>query len=250
MRTWTQCIGFWLPVAVLGAGCASLPTTAVVNGVELPRPTREFQGQPYSLRHTGAHPQPGGPSSGLRSYGGKITGQVCGMDVDYEVQHEGDHIQMVGFIDNTSSTQLQVRDGGGERRITGSLANYAVDVHLRSNQIIGSVGFRFFDMQQDGDRLHGPLKMSGTDEPNTATANGRDALWAMPAADQAVVLANILTCYVATIGSYGRSPLVVGFGGKLGSLPRESSALYSDGAANGTDPSFSQGRAAGIAPRK
>ena len=37
--------------------------------------------------------------------------------------------------------------------------------------------------------------------------------------------------------------------GIAGSLPRESSALYTDGAANGTDPSAAQGRAAGLAPR-
>lgn len=217
----------WLLAVCAGlAGCASLPTTAVVNGVEVPRLTQEYQGQPYVVRHTAAHPQPGGPSGGLVDNGGKISGQICGMDVDYQVHHKGDHILLVGFLDQTKPTQIQIRDQAGERVITGNLENAAVNLHLRSNSLEGTSGFRAFKMVQDGDRLVGKMRSLNTDDLGDVTVNGRDELWALPPAAQAAVLPAMLACFVAKIGNFGRSPLVVGFGGKGGAQPRESSSLY------------------------
>src|SRR5262245_1829312 len=80
--------------------CATTPTTVIIDGKEVPRLTQEFTGQPYSIRHSGAHPRPGGASSGLRSPGGSITGVVCGAGVQFDVEHLGDHVQLTGFIDS------------------------------------------------------------------------------------------------------------------------------------------------------
>ena len=222
-------VGMTVSLGALAAtlsGCAPMPRTAVVNGIEVPRVTQEFGGQPYLVRQTAAHPKPGGPSSGLRDYGGKITGQVCGMDIDYQVQHLGDHIQLTGFLDLKLATQIQIRDRGGERVISGALSGAVVDIRLRSNELVGTSGYRHFKLQQDGDRLAGQMRPVNTDYLADVTINGRDALWAQPPAVQAAVLPALLTCFVAKIGTYGRSPLVVGFGGKSGAQPRESSSLY------------------------
>lgn len=222
----TQGLFSMLGALLLGSGCATMPTTAVVNGVEVPRLTQEHGGQPFVVRHTGAHPKPGGPSSGLRDYGGKITGQVCGMDIDYQVQHLGDHVQLTGFLDLKLETQIQVRDQNGERVISGALGGAVVDLHLRSGELVGTSGYRHFKLAQDGDRLVGQMRPVNTDYLTDVTINGRDALWGEPAAVQAAVLPSLLTCFVAKIGAFGRSPLVVGFGGKGGAQPRESSSLY------------------------
>ena len=66
---------------MLLAGCVITPKTAIVNGREVPRPTLEFFGQPYTIKHEGAHPQPGGPSSGLSVAGGGIRGRVDDMKI-------------------------------------------------------------------------------------------------------------------------------------------------------------------------
>lgn len=211
----------WLTLA----GCATVPKTAIVDGQEVPRKTLEFTGQPYTITHRAAHPRPGGPSSGLRDAGGNITGQVCGMDVDYSVKHEGDRVQLVGFLDQTIATQLHVRDQHGLRTISGNLGGLAVNLTLTSSALKGQVGLRAFELAQDGGALKGAMVTTGTD-PTAAVLNNRDQLWAMPAADQAVVLANILTCFTANIGNFGRSPLEVGFGGPAGMQPRQSSTVY------------------------
>lgn len=207
------------------AGCATLPTTALVDGQEVPRKTLEFTGQPYTITHRAAHPRPGGPSSGLRDVGGNITGLICGMDVEYSVKHEGDRVQMVGFLDQTIATQLWVRDQHGLRTISGNLGGLAVNLTLTSSALKGQVGLRAFDLVQEGGALKGALVTTGTD-PTNAVLNNRDQLWAMPAADQAVVLANLLTCFTANIGTFGRTPLEVGFGGPAGMQPRQSSMVY------------------------
>ena len=43
-------------LAALCGGCATMPTTAVIDGREVPRLTQEFVGQPFVARQTGAHP--------------------------------------------------------------------------------------------------------------------------------------------------------------------------------------------------
>src|SRR5215475_829075 len=100
MRTFT------LGSLLLVAGCATVPKTALVDGKEVPRLMLDLTGQPYQIKHEGAHPKPGGPSSGLRAAGGSIHGHVCGMFIDFDVTHKGDHVQLVGSIDNRTPAQI------------------------------------------------------------------------------------------------------------------------------------------------
>ena len=71
-------------VAILFAvGCA--PTTAVVNGQRVARPTLGYtDGYYYAVTHYRAYPESRGASSGLHAYGGRIAGFACGADFTYE----------------------------------------------------------------------------------------------------------------------------------------------------------------------
>src|SRR5207302_1216223 len=102
------------------AGCAAA-TTAVIDGQVVPRLNVELTGQPYIVHHRGAHPRPGSPSGGLRDSGGTITGQVCGADIDYGVEHKGDHVQLVGFVDGSLASQVRAEEKVGVRLFTGAL---------------------------------------------------------------------------------------------------------------------------------
>ena len=210
------------------AGCAG-PSTAIVNGREMARPDLHFTGQPYSLYHSKAHPGARGASSGIVDDGGHISGHVCGMELLYDVRHEGDHVSMAGFIDSTFSSEIEVRDRGGERVITGTLGGSAggsvIELHLVGGGLQGRVGFRAFTMRQEGDRLVGMIRIS---DSRWAKAELDDvhALREMPAADQAAVLSTILTCFGGRIENDVRNPLVVRFGGTAGAEPGGSSTLY------------------------
>jgi hypothetical protein len=215
-----------LAIAVLVAGCATVPKTAIVDGREVPRRDLEFTGQPYSMRHRGAHPRPGSPSGGLRDAGGSIAGRVCGMLVDFDVEHKGDRVQLVGSIDNHMPSLLEVRDAGGARHISGNLGSLGVELSLAGTQLIGHVGRRLFALEQVQDHLEGFMRSPNVHGATPIRIGGRDALWAMPAADQAAVLANLLTCQSAASQYRVIDRLELGFGGTVTDVPPETSAVY------------------------
>jgi hypothetical protein len=220
----------WIAALVIFfvAGCA--PTTAVVDGKTVPRLSLEFSGQPFAVRQTAAHPQPGGASSGLRDYGGHIEGNVCGLDVSYEVQHEGDHLRLSGFVDDDSYVSaLTVRDEGRvSRAISGSLTSNgggSVNLDLRYNRVRGNVGLRVFDLGREGDHYVGSVTI-GQSLRALARINGADALWTLPPAVQAVVLPALLTCNAVELEDRLRGALVVGFGGPQTFEAKKVSSLY------------------------
>src|SRR5690349_14430149 len=88
----------WILLAALAAGCA--PTTAIVDGKSMRRLDMDFVGQPFVVRVTAAHPRPGSPSGGLYGFGGHVSGNVCGLEVTYDVEHMGDHTRLTGFLDD------------------------------------------------------------------------------------------------------------------------------------------------------
>ena len=234
-------------VAVILTGCAT--TTTVVDGVVVPRIKQVWIGQPYLVEHERAHPRPRGPSSGLHDDGGSLGGRVCGMDIIYSVEHAGDHVQLIGFVDQSYPSQLQVHDTAGERHISGNVSGHSVELTLKSDEISGHVGVRVIHVVQEGDRLVGHMRSSaavksrdlrvrpgsggevmvGSDAPFPVVLTGRDALWSMPAAAQAAILPNLLMCQMS-IGSWGPTqPWTGGFGGEATDSPIKSSTLYSAG---------------------
>ncbi len=215
------------------AGCAT-PKTAMVDGREVPRLTLEFDGQPYTVKHEGAHPRPGGASSGLRDNGGSIRGRVCGMLVDFDVAHKGDHVQIVGSLDNHIPAAIDVsEEGGGARRFSGNLGGLGIDFVASPAEMKGHVGIRVFALESSGDvyqgflRVAGALDVDGSKQRAGIMLQGREALWQMPPADQAAVLPAIFTCSGV---QWGRSdPFAFGFGGEATDRPPETSAVYTRG---------------------
>lgn len=222
-------------LALLVAGCAGVPKTAIVDGREVPRQTLEFSGQPYSVKHEGAHPRPGGPSSGLTDVGGAIRGRICGMLVDLDVSHKGDRVQVVGSLDNHIPAAIDVtEEQGGVRHFTGNLGGLGVDFMLAPAGLQGHVGIRVFALETNADRYGGFMRIPGligynNDNRLPLVVNGRAALLAMPAADQAALLPALLTCNPG--GSQYRmvEGLVVGVGGEATDRPPETSAVYTKG---------------------
>jgi hypothetical protein len=222
---------------LLVAGCAA-PKTAIVDGHEVPRLTLEYSGQPYTVKHEGAHPRPGGPSSGLRDAGGSIRGRVCGMLVDFEVTHKGNHVQLVGSVDNHIPTAIDVADEKNARHFTGNIGELGIDFLLVSRGLQGHVGIRVFALESDGDSYGGFMRVSGLQDINGSkqrvglVVTGREALWAMAPADQAAVLPALITCDGAQFRGQEIQPdftLTVGLGGQATDRPSETSAVYTSG---------------------
>jgi hypothetical protein len=205
---------FLLPL-LLVSSCTS--SFAYIDGKQVPRIDMDFVGQPFVVRASAAHPRPGSPSGGLRDNGGRISGNICGLDVTYDVSHEGDKTRLTGFVDEKQSdSHLEVKDiEHVSRQITGTLdseSGTGVNLDLRKNAIRGNIGLRQFDLGRDGDRYIGSVKV-GT-MTTSATVNGADELWTLPPAAQAVVLPALLTCYGDELEGQKRGALVVGFGGR------------------------------------
>jgi hypothetical protein len=213
-------------LALLLAGCAAVPKTAVVDGKEVPRLTLEYGGQPFTVKHEGAHPRPGGPSDGLRDSGGSIRGRVCGMLVDLDVNHRGDRVEVVGSLDNHISVAITVSEKGGVRQFTGNLGNAGVEFALAPDDMKGHVGVRVFALEATGDLYQGRMRIPGLLGSGTigVQVGGKSGLWSMPPADQAAVLPAIMTCSGIQFTMVGG--LIVGFGGTVTDRPPETSSLY------------------------
>jgi hypothetical protein len=194
----------WLLVALV-AGCASAPAR---------RSATEYDGEPFDLRAEAS----------------RITGQVCGMDIDYAVEQRDDGVQLSGFIDGSHPTQLHVCHCGGARVITGALGtevgNATVELVLTPAQLDGRVGWRHFGLRSDGDALTGSVRIAGVPDQSRVVVAGRAELARLPAEVQGALLPSLLSCNLARIGNFQRSSLLVRVGGPPGALPHQSSALY------------------------
>lgn len=188
---------------LLTAGCATAG------------PAVHYSGEPFDLRQ-----QPG-----------RITGQVCGMDLVLNTQQQDGGVRLNGFIDGRFPVELRAYDDADGRRLQGSLGssagNAAVDVTLSPVALSGRVGFRYFDLHATtGDTLAGTMRVAGAIEPADAVIAGRGQLATMSPAAQAALVPTLLQCNVQRVGRWGRSALTVRVGGPSGALPHQSSALY------------------------
>jgi hypothetical protein len=220
-------IAFAFAVAALPfGGCATAPSTVLVDGREVPRPTLRFSGQPFSVRHSRAYPSPESPSSGLRDAGGDISGHVCGMNLDYDVQHKGDHVALDGHIDGPVPSHIDVREDGNARTFIGQIGGAKVALTLLADSLTGTVGRREFNLTMQGDQMVGLVHIEGIGSV-PAIVHGVQALGDMPAADQAAVLPSLLTCALAPNRSTASMALEVGIGGTSTDVEPQTSSLYS-----------------------
>ncbi|HEX4459197.1 MAG TPA: hypothetical protein VIA18_14565, partial [Polyangia bacterium] len=171
---------------------------------------------------------PGSPSGGLRDFGGHVSGNVCGLELTYDVAHDGDHTHLTGFVDDGAyESSIDVHDEKGiTRRIVGRFSDQGtIDLELRKNHIYGAVGQRQFALARVGDKYVGWLRIRQSVVAK-ATVNGAKDLWTMPAATQAVVLPALLTCYGDAIEDRLGNNFQIGFGGHQSWEARHVSALY------------------------
>lgn len=212
-----------LSIGVLAlAACAGTAGPVVINGVPTPRTTMEFVGNPYSIRHTAAHPRPGSPSGGVTGDGGTITGTVCGADIQYHVSHNGDHVRVNGFVNMDWSMTLEIREEpSGARHILGGLSNFPVDVTLAEGTLSGTVGQCQYELHPDaqaGDTYSQRLRIKGYNV--SMRIKGRETLAQLPAADQAALAPLMLYCATAKVfQNLGQDPPELGFGGRPGVQP-------------------------------
>jgi len=166
----------------------------------------------------------------LAARGSRITGQVCGMDLDVDVVRQGDGVALSGFLDGKFPVHLQARPEGNGAAITGALGTAAgesaVDLRVAADQLDGRVGFRKFDLRANGDTLTGPMQIPNAIEPPVAVLEGRAQLASLPLDAKAALVPALLTCNVQPQGKWGKSELLVRVGGPAGALPHQSSSLY------------------------
>jgi hypothetical protein len=191
---------------LLAAGCAS----AVAGG-----PAVRYAGEPFDLEQ-----RPG-----------RISGQVCGMDVNLDVQERPGDVRLTGFVDGQFSVELRAHDEADGRHLDGrigaSAGDSVVDLKLTPTTLSGRVGFRHFELgATNADTLAGTMRIAGAQDPSDATVAGRSRLAALSPAVQAALLPTLLQCNVQRVGQWGRSSLLVRVGGPAGALPHQSSALY------------------------
>lgn len=214
-----------LPIGLGGlalTSCAGTAGPVILDGVPTPRTTMEFVGNPYSIRHSAAHPRPGSPSGGIHGDGGTITGTICGADIQYQVQHNGDHIRVSGFVNTEWSMTLQVsEEPSGVRHILGGLSNFPVDVTLAEGTLSGTVGQCRYELHPDAqanDTYTQLLPIKGYNV--SMRIKGRQALAQLPAADQAALAPLMLYCATAKVfQNLGQEPPELSFGGRPGAQP-------------------------------
>ncbi|HEY1585861.1 MAG TPA: hypothetical protein VGH63_09260 [Polyangia bacterium] len=201
---------------VFATGCA--PTTAVVNGHRLARPTFGYSdGYYYGIKHDLAFPEQRGASSGLYSYGGRVAGYACGAEFTYESEYHGRELRITGFVQpqyqsaGHESIQLpahiQVTDRDGHRHMEGSIGDdfgtnfvahdrstKVIDFSMGADGLRGQISSRFFELSRvDADTLAGTMRIS-TGENLPFELRGLTSVWAMPPADQAAIIPFMLSC--------------------------------------------------------
>jgi hypothetical protein len=187
-----------LSLVLLLSACA--PVRVNIRGELKPRLTLGYSDHRYfAVVHRAAYPEARGASSGLRAYGGRIDGVVCGLDVWLEADYRGSRLQLAGFVsrDDGSSgnlrralpAHLEVRDSDGARHISGGVGaeidsfvgmtgTKAADKFTDSDWDIGENGSPFapvdhrVDIRFDTGSLHGRVARREFD----LRSDGKDAL--------------------------------------------------------------------------
>lgn len=166
----------------------------------------------------------GGPSSGLKEQGGRISGVVCGVDIEYTVEHGGDHVALSGFLENQHASQMKIIETEDARIMVGSLGTREVRLTIREDSLQGYVGRCPYDMRrgvpsdEDSDTLMQNFR--GFGETMEVRLSNPKELWKMPAADQAAVLPLMMLCVTEKIFQNLGRPKVPTLGfGKPGAVP-------------------------------
>jgi hypothetical protein len=192
-----------LVALVAVAGCATSGTAQTAQ---------RFTGYPYDIKDDGS----------------RISGLVCGMNVDYTVTQHGDVTRVSGF--GGGSVMLEVRDRPGARYVTGSLGGGVgrseLDLVLTSDRLKGRAGTRDVDLAAAPDDSYvGAYKIINVTGSAPMKLSGRDTLWKLPSPELATLLPGMINCqeHSGRAAIYG--PTAVRFGGPPGYETRQANAL-------------------------
>ena len=212
-----------LSLGLLGA-CSFTPSTVMIDGVAVPRQRLRFEGNPYSVNHYDAHPKPQAIPADSSAEGGRISGLICGLDVEYTIEHKVGETRLIGTIENQYPSNLRVITAKDAHAVVGNVGPKEVRLEFSEQHVRGYVGRCPYQMFLDP-------AVSGADTlVEFATSKGQTmrielygtkSLWQMPPADQAAVLPLVLLCTTAKVfENLGRESIPpYGFGGKLGAVP-------------------------------
>src|SRR5262245_23200425 len=129
-----------LLAVILLTGCA--PTTAVIDGRRIVRPTFGYSDHRYyAVAHSRAYPIHVGPSDGVWSYAGYVSGTVCGADVRLDGELYGRLLDVSGFVSSvnggrTRPLRFTVED---DRRGVRHIMGQGADLELTPTWLSGSI---------------------------------------------------------------------------------------------------------------
>jgi hypothetical protein len=185
-----------------------------------------------------AHESPAAHYAGepfdLTARGDRISGEVCGMDLDlFVVALSWDEgatlgVELTGFIDGQIPVHLRQEAGDGliKGSIGTSAGDAAVELRLTRERLVGRVGFRRFDLRARGDDFVGTMQIGDAIERSDVLVQDGKKLHALSMGEQVALLPTLLTCNVQPVGRWGKSSLTVRIGGPAGALPHQSSSVY------------------------
>jgi hypothetical protein len=174
------------------------------------KPRQHFTGNPYEVW----------------SDGDRVSGQVCGLDVELTVTRSDEgHTVVSGFAGGRRPVWIEVQRGGdGVRHIHGSLGSRAavssVDLAVSPMGLAGRSGLRRFELAAAGDSLRGSMSALNTFGPVPALVEGRGELERLPDEALAAILPALLNCDAPFDRPSVRPPLAVRVGGPAGYEPR------------------------------
>jgi hypothetical protein len=233
--------GFWLILSAGLCACATGPERTQPQRIELGYTDRRY----FAVQHTEAWPTHEERARRTRAYSATLSGQVCGVDVNYNASGQGTLLRMNGFLSpdpqggppvlwasylQVTETALGLADSG--RRIEGGVAStgasvakgigaeaaspvHRVNFWLSRDRLRGQIGMRLFDLVASGDDYTGtvqfPRGLLRPDQPVTFIIHGREALWRLPTAAQTVILPIMLTCVDASSPDFSVPILEVDF---------------------------------------
>lgn len=159
--------------------------------------------------------------------GNRVSGLVCGVNVDFSVSQRGDETVVSGF--GGRSVYMAVRDENGVRHVTGSLGaspdRGELDVTLTPTTLKGRAGIRDVDLVAVGDTYRGRYTVRNQPGSAPMAVEGRSTLLSLPPAELGALMPGMLNCE----GPVGRpvmwGPVAIRFGGPPGYETRAANDL-------------------------
>jgi hypothetical protein len=159
--------------------------------------------------------------------GNRVSGLVCGLNVEYSVQQRGDGVLVSGF--GGRSQFIQVRDDNGVRHLTGSLGASAargqLDLTIAPDRIQGRIGIRDVDLVAVGDTYQGRYTVRNQPGSAPMTIEGRSELLRLPASAVGALTPGMFNCEGPTGRPVVWGPVAIRFGGPPGYETRAANDL-------------------------